>query len=74
MAQVAKVWRNQCGETGLSMPASLAAVATSLCRRFGDWLHLRLSGPRDVSLALPAVEASYRYVQAGAASGRRRRK
>ena len=43
-------------------------------RPFGDWLHLRLSGPRDVSLALPAVEASYRHVQAAAAQGRRRRK
>ena len=43
-------------------------------KRFGDWLHLRLSGPQDVSLALPAVEASYRHVQAAAAGGRRRRK
>ena len=42
--------------------------------RFGDWLHLRLSGPQDVSLALPAVEESYRYVQTAAAQGRRRRK
>ena len=41
---------------------------------FGGWLHLRLSGSQDVSLALPAVEESYRYVQAGAASGRRRRR
>jgi hypothetical protein len=42
--------------------------------RFGDWLQLRLSAPQDVSLALPAVEESYRHVQAAAAQGRRRRK
>jgi len=43
-------------------------------RPLGDWLHLRLSGPQDVSLALPAVEESYRHVQATAAPGRRRRR
>ncbi len=43
-------------------------------RRFGDWLHLRLSDPQDVSLALPAVEASYRHVQAAAPQEKRRRK
>ena len=32
--------------------------------RFGDWLHLRLSGPADAAFALPAVEASYRRAQA----------
>jgi TfoX/Sxy family transcriptional regulator of competence genes len=43
-------------------------------RPSGKWLHLRLSDPQDVSLALPAVEASYRYVQAAPAQARRRRK
>ena len=43
-------------------------------RPSGNWLHVRLSDPQDVSLALPAVEASYRHVQAAAAQGRRRRK
>jgi len=43
-------------------------------RRFGDWLHLRLSDPQDVALALPAIEESYRHVQAAAAQGRGRRK
>ncbi|UCH87730.1 MAG: TfoX/Sxy family protein [Dehalococcoidia bacterium] len=43
-------------------------------RRFGDWLHLRLSDPQDVSLALPAIEESYRYVQASPARGRRPRR
>ena len=43
-------------------------------RRFGDWLHLRLSDPQDVSLALPAIEESYRHVQTTPAWGRRRRK
>ena len=42
--------------------------------RFGQWLHLRLSAPDDVALALPAVEESYRYVQAAAAQGKRRRR
>ncbi len=31
---------------------------------FGDWLHLRLSGPADAAFALPAVEESYRQAQA----------
>ena len=39
--------------------------------RFGDWLHLRLSGPADAAFALPAVEESYRQAQARAAGGRR---
>ena len=43
-------------------------------KRFGDWLHLRLSDPQDVSLALPAIEESYRYVQATPARGRRPRR
>jgi len=40
--------------------------------RFGDWLHLRLSGPADAAFALPAVEESYRQAQA-APPGKRRR-
>lgn len=39
--------------------------------RFGDWLHLRLSGPADAAFALPALEESYRQAQARAAGGRR---
>ena len=39
--------------------------------RFGDWLHLRLSGPADAAFALPAVEASYRQAQASPAIRRR---
>lgn len=31
-ARAASEWRTHCGETGLSMPARLAAVAASLCR------------------------------------------
>jgi TfoX/Sxy family transcriptional regulator of competence genes len=42
--------------------------------QFGVWLHLRLSEPQDVSLALLAVEESYRYAQTAQAEGRRRRK
>ena len=40
--------------------------------RFGDWLHLRLSGPADAAFALPAVKESYRQAQA-APPGKRRR-
>ena len=40
--------------------------------RFGDWLHLRLSGPADAAFALPAVEESYRQAQAAPARKRRR--
>jgi hypothetical protein len=43
-------------------------------RPFGEWLHLRLSDPQDVSLALPAIEESYRYVQTTPARGRRPRR
>jgi hypothetical protein len=32
--------------------------------RFGDWLHLRLSAPADIALALTAVGESYRRAQA----------
>ena len=39
--------------------------------RFGDWLHLRLSGPADAAFALPAVEESYRQAQAAPAARRR---
>ena len=39
--------------------------------RFGDWLHLRLSGPADAALALGAVEESYRQAQAAPAAKRR---
>ena len=42
--------------------------------RFGDWLHLRLSGPADAAFALPAVEESYRQAQADPAAKRRRTK
>jgi len=42
--------------------------------RFGDWLHLRLSGPADAAFALPAVEESYRQAQAAPAARRRRTK
>ena len=42
--------------------------------RFGDWLHLRLSGPTDAAFALPAVEESYRQAQAAPATRRRRTK
>ena len=35
--------------------------------RFGDWLHLRLSGPADAAFALPAVEESYHQAQAAPA-------
>ena len=40
--------------------------------RFGDWLHLHLSGPADAAFALPAVEESYRQAQAAPAAKRRR--
>jgi TfoX/Sxy family transcriptional regulator of competence genes len=43
-------------------------------RAFGEWLHIRLSEPHDVALALLAVEGSYRYVQTAPAKTRRRRK
>ena len=39
--------------------------------RFGDWLHLRLSGPADAAFALPAVEESYRQAQAAPPAKRR---
>ena len=39
--------------------------------RFGDWLHLRLSGPADAAFALSAVEESYRQAQAAPAAKRR---
>jgi hypothetical protein len=39
--------------------------------RFGDWIHLRLSGPADAALALAAVEDSYRQAQAAPAAKRR---
>ena len=42
--------------------------------RFGDWLHLRLSGPADAAFALPAVEESYHQAQAAPARKGRRRK
>jgi len=54
--------------------ARVRPLTTSMGSRFGDWLRLRLSGPDDVPLALPAVQESYRYVQATASQGRRRRK
>ena len=38
--------------------------------RFGDWLHLRLTGPAGAAFALPAVEASYRQAQAAPAKRR----
>jgi len=34
---------------------------------FGDWLHMRLSGPADAAFALPAVEESYHQAQAAPA-------
>jgi len=40
--------------------------------RFGDWIHLRLSGRADAAFALPAVEESYRQAQAAPAAKRRR--
>ena len=42
--------------------------------RFGDWIHLRLSGPADAAFALPSVEESYRQAQAAPAAKRRRTK
>jgi hypothetical protein len=39
--------------------------------RFGDWIHLRLSGPADVAFALPAVGESYRRAQAAPPAKRR---
>ena len=39
--------------------------------RFGDWLHLRVSGPADAAFALPAVEESYRQAQAAPPAKRR---
>ena len=41
--------------------------------RFGDWIHLRLSGPADAAFALAAVEESYRQAQAAPPARRRRR-
>ena len=35
--------------------------------RFGDWLHMRLSGAADAAFALPAVEESYHQAQAAPA-------
>jgi hypothetical protein len=43
-------------------------------RAFGEWVHVRLSAPKDVALALPAVEGSYRYVQTLPSKTKRRRK
>ena len=42
--------------------------------RFGDWLHVRLSGPADAAFALPAVEESYRQAQASSAKRRQARR
>jgi hypothetical protein len=42
--------------------------------RFGDWIHLRLSGPADAAFALAAVEESYRQAQAARPGKRRRAK
>ena len=39
--------------------------------RFGDWLHVRLSGPADAAFALPAVEESFRQARAAPAAKRR---
>jgi hypothetical protein len=52
--------------------ARVAPFAPRSGARFGDWLHLRLSGPADAAFALPAVEESYRQAQATPAGKRRR--
>ena len=52
--------------------ARVAPFAPRSGARFGDWLHLRLSGPVDAAFALPAVEESYRQARA-APPGKRRK-
>jgi hypothetical protein len=44
--------------------ARVSPFTMSQGARFGDWLHLRLSGPADAAFALAAVEESYRRAQA----------
>ena len=54
--------------------ARVSPFTMSQGARFGDWIHLRLSGPADVAFALAAVEESYRRAQATPARKHRSRR
>ena len=69
VVKVPSPWREE-----LLADARVAPFTVRQGARFGDWLHVRLSGPADAAFALPAVEESYRQVQAAPAAKRRQAK
>jgi hypothetical protein len=54
--------------------ARVSPFTMSQGARFGDWIHLRLSGPADAAFAFAAVEESYRRAQAAPAGKHRSRR